>query len=349
MKKWEPWRSLLLIGGGVCALLAVKYILPVATPFLLGLALALGAEPLVKLLHLRLGLRRGAASAVGVTLTLVFLLGALWLLCAAAVRELVRLTRELPDIQQTAKQGITQLEALLTDLAQQAPSGVRPLLTHTVTESFQNSSQLMDQAVSKIPSLAAGILGWIPKGALTLFTALLSGFLISGRLPRLRVWAGQHLPPAWKQRYLPALAQTRKALGGWLKAQGKLCLVTWGILSISFFLLKISYAPLWAALIALVDAVPILGTGTVVLPWAAVCLLQGNSLRAIGLLCTYGAALLTRTVLEPRLVGKQLGLDPLVTLIAFYTGFTLWGFWGMLLAPVAAAALSALLKTRRGS
>ena len=106
-----------------------------------------------------------------------------------------------------------------------------------------------------------------------------------------------------------------------------------------FLLLRIPYAPVWAALTALVDAIPILGTGTVLLPWALICFLQGETVRALGLLGTYAVAMLSRSILEPRLVGKQLGLDPLVTLAALYTGFRIWGIAGMILSPVICVAV----------
>ena len=96
---------------------------------------------------------------------------------------------------------------------------------------------------------------------------------------------------------------------------------------------------------AVVDAIPILGTGTVLVPWALVSLLQKESLKAIGLLCTYGAAAITRTVLEPKLVGRHLGLDPLTTLIALYAGYRFWGVLGLLLTPILASAAKSLLNT----
>ena len=96
-----------------------------------------------------------------------------------------------------------------------------------------------------------------------------------------------------------------------------------------------------AAVVALVDAVPVLGTGTVLLPWALFSLLQRQHLRSIGLLLTYAAAFLTRTILEPKLVGRHIGLDPLLTLIFLYLGYRFWGIFGMLLAPMLAAAAKA--------
>ena len=108
-------------------------------------------------------------------------------------------------------------------------------------------------------------------------------------------------------------------------------------------------APLWGFLIALVDAVPLLGTGIIMLPWAAVCFLQQAPVRGIGLVAIYAAAVTTRSILEPRLIGRQMGLDPLVTLLALYLGFRLWGVMGMLLAPMAAATAIRLAGTQAPS
>ena len=94
------------------------------------------------------------------------------------------------------------------------------------------------------------------------------------------------------------------------------------------------------------DAVPLLGTGTVLIPWSLVCLLQRNHVRSVGLLLLYGVTALTRSALEPKLVGKQLGLDPLLTLAALYTGYRLWGIGGMILSPLIAVTAVQLTETK---
>ena len=94
---------------------------------------------------------------------------------------------------------------------------------------------------------------------------------------------------------------------------------------------------------SLVDALPVLGTGTVLLPWSLVCLLSGDGGRALGLLGLYAVAALLRSILEPKIVGKHLGLDPLATLIAMYCGYRLWGIAGMLLLPMLSAAAMQML------
>ena len=121
------------------------------------------------------------------------------------------------------------------------------------------------------------------------------------------------------------------------------------ILFLGLVVLRIPYALPWAAGICLVDAFPILGTGTVLLPWGLVCLLQGDTARAIGLISLYVAVSLTRSMLEPKFLSRHLGLDPLVTLIALYAGFRLWGIGGMILAPILTVVTIQIVSERPGS
>ena len=335
-------QKLLIILGSILAFwLGVQYLLPFLLPFLLGALVALAAEPLVKLGSRKLP--RALSAGLGVSVTLSLLLGLLSLLGAVAVKELGRLANAMPDLENTTRQGLFVLQDWLVGLAEQAPEGVRPLLTRTVLQTFDGGTVLVEQAASRIPQALGAVLGWVPDGALGLGTGILSAFLISARLPRLRQALSARLPGTVREKVLPVLRKIRQAALGWLRAQGKLMLITWGVVSLGLLLLGIPYAPLWALLIAAVDAVPMLGTGIVLLPWGLICLLQGQQLRALGLLLLFAAATLLRTLLEPRLVGKHLGLDPLVTLLALYVGYRIWGFWGLLAAPMVAAVAKSLL------
>lgn len=319
--------------------LGFKYLLPVLLPFLLGALVALAAEPMVAFGVRQMRMPRRLAAGVGVTLTLVFLAGILSMVTAIAVRELGSLARAVPDLEK----GTVVLQDWLISLADKAPDGVRSLAQRTVLDFFDDGTALMEQMSSRIPGVLTSVVSGVGNSVLGVGTGILAAFLISARLPELRLGIARRLPDSWRNKYLPALKKVRRSLGGWLKAQGKLALVTWGIVTVGFLVLRIPYAPGWAALVALVDAVPVLGTGTVLVPWALVSLLQGDSLRAIGLLCTYGAAAITRTVLEPRFVGRQLGLDPLATLLALYVGYRFWGIPGLLLMPILASAAKSMV------
>lgn len=324
--------------------LAAKHLLPVAMPFLLGAAIAWLAEPVVAPVAKRW--KRGWAAGLGVTLTLAGVGVLLALLGSLAVRQMGRLAQKVPELTLSAQQALTALQDWLVNLAEQAPESVRPRLQQTVLTFFSDGSGLVQQLGQHIPGVVTSAIGTVGSGALTVGTGILSAYLISARLPKLKAGISARLPDSWREKTLPALRRVKTALGGWLKAQLKLCAVTWAIVGVGFLVLRIPGAVGWSLVVAVVDAVPILGTGTVLVPWAAVCLLRRESLRAVGLLCIYGAAALTRTVLEPKLVGRQLGLDPLTTLIALYLGFRFWGIPGLLLTPILASAAKSLLTTK---
>lgn len=340
MNREAVHRWLLLAGSFLGIWLFLKYLFPIFLPFFLGFLLALAAEPTVRFAT-RLKLPRWAATGVGVSLTLVLLTGLVGLLGATAVKELGVLAGRLPDLQDTATQTADKLRFFLENAADKAPDGVRPLVDRSVDRLMDSGSALMEQATVRLPGAISGFLSRVPDGALSLGTGILSGFMLSARLPKLKMQVRDRLPETWKTKLFPALKRSKNALLGWLKAQAKLAAVTFCIITAGLLLLRIPLAPLWAAGIALVDAVPLLGTGTVMVPWAVISLIQGRQLRAIGLLCIFGAALLTRTTLEPRLVGRHLGLDPLVTLVFLYLGYRFWGILGMLLAPMLVAAITA--------
>ena len=265
-------------------------------------------------------------------------MGTVGLVGALAVRELGSLAHRLPDVEATVDQGMELLRNWTVQLTDRLPAQARSVAEQAAAQMFDSQNVLQGQLTARMSVFLKGFLKSLPGGALTAGTGVLSAFMFSARLPVLRQGIVHRLPPAWQTRYKPALKRMGQNVISWLKAQCKLSAVTYGIVTVGFLLMGVSYGPFWAALVALVDAVPVLGTGTVLLPWALAELIQGNSLRAVGLILTYAAALLTRTVLEPRLVGRHLGLDPLLTLVCLYAGYRLWGIGGMILAPMLTAA-----------
>ena len=341
-------RRILLFFAGILALwLGLKYLLPVAMPFLLGGLLALSAEPLVGFFQGKCRMRRGLAAGIGVSIALLMLALILLVLGALLVRQLGVLAQVVPDLEGGAEQGIAILEDRLLLLAEKAPGGIRPMLTQSVEGLFSDGAALMADVSSLVLNAAGGAVSRLPDGALGFGTWLLAGFMISARLPQLKNGIRNRLPPAWYETYRPMLKRMKKAVLGWLSAQLRLVGITFVILVVGFFALQISYGPVWAALVCLVDALPVLGTGTVLIPWSIVCFLQDDSLRAVGLLGIYAVVSLVRSVLEPRLVGKKLGLDPLITLTAMYMGYRLWGILGMLASPLLAVTLVQMLNVGR--
>lgn len=318
--------------------LTTRYLLGLAGPFLLGAGLALAAEPLVNLLCRKLRLPRTAAAAIGVSmafsLTALLILALLGLL----LQQLRQLSGYLPELETAALKGIRSLSDWLLALAEKAPAGIRSIATQNITDLFSGSSALVGNITGYLLSLASGILSRLPDSALGLGTAVLSSFMISIKLPRMRRWLGCRIPKALQGRFCGGINRLRRTVGGWFKAQVALSGVNFLVITLGFLLLRIQNALFLAFFVALVDAFPVLGTGTVLVPWSLFAFLQGSRPLAFGLLGIYAAATVTRSVLEPRLVGHQLGLDPLAALIALYAGYRIWGLPGMLLTPILASA-----------
>lgn len=307
----------------------------------------MAAEPMVRFFCDRLRMPRTPAAILGVAMAFAFLGLTVLVICGLAFRQLQAMAGILPDMEQTIRTGMGALSGWLLELAGRAPAMVRAPLTKNVEEFFSSGSALLERVAGYGIHLASNVLSQLPKGALALGTGLISSFMISAKLPVIREKIAQSLPGEKIKPWVDSLKSLKAALLGWLKAQITLSGVTFGILSVSFLVLRIPYGILWAFLVALVDAFPILGTGTALVPWSLIAFVQGNTFRAFGLLGAYAVVTLTRTVLEPRLVGRQLGLDPLVTLVCLYAGFRLWGILGMILTPMLAVTVVQLTGDRK--
>ena len=324
-----------------------RCLLPVCLPFLLGTALALLAEPAVNWLFQKCRLKRTAATAIGVSAVFLLIATLLTLLSSVLLRQLGQLEGFWPQLETGLTQAVEGLRQWLQALAPRMPAGIHRLLDRLTQDLLSDGSALLSNLAARLPQVATGLLGNLSEGLFGLITGILSGYMLSARLPRLRQWLKSKLPPQWTETCLTAVQGLKKTLGGWLMAELKLALVAFGLLLIGLWLLRIRHSLTLAALITLVDAFPILGVGTVLLPWGILCLARSDRLLGFGLLGLYGVIWLTRSVLEPRLLGKGLGLDPLVTLLCIYGGFRLWGLGGMLLVPILAMIFSQMLRKFR--
>ena len=311
-----------------------KYLLPLCFPFLLGLALALAAEPMVRLLTRRLGFPRAAASGVAVSLVFLFLVLIIILLCALLLRELGMLAGILPDMEQTAADSFRTAEQWLLTLSSHTPESIRSALSMSISNMFSDGSALLSRAGNYAMNLAGTVLSHIPDSVLSLGTGVISGYMISYKLTVLRRWILRRFPREKLERLGQTWKQMKATVLRFLTAQFQLSSVTFGILLLGFLVLGIPYAPVWALAVALVDAFPVLGTGTILLPWSLICFLQEDTGRAIGLLGCYAVISLSRSILEPKLVGSHLGLDPLAALASIYAGYKLWGLGGLIAAPI---------------
>ena len=148
-----------------------------------------------------------------------------------------------------------------------------------------------------------------------------------------------HLPKIWVKKLMSHLRKIVSSLGNYLKAEVILVGISFiitliGLYLMSFIGLNVEYPLLAAIVIGFVDALPILGSGTVIIPWAIIAFLDSDINLAIGLLILLLVISIVRQITEPKVVSKQIGIHPIFTLIAMYTGFKAIGIFGLLIGPI---------------
>ncbi|MBQ8432845.1 MAG: sporulation integral membrane protein YtvI [Clostridia bacterium] len=352
---WERWAAMLfcLAAGALGVILAWRYLLPVFFPFLLAWLISLGIHPLSRGMARILRLPQKGCAAV---LFLLFL-SALVLLATLSVR---RVLQELTGLLDRLVENDGRLPGfsegffdpvafVMQRFGAEGGDGGRYAAFREELERWMThlSEQLMETLSREIPALAGRILGALPSAFLVTVVTVIAGFYFcmaeAGSWRRRLAWLPLGLRerlPRWKQRL-------KQISWRYLRVYLLLLLLTFGELLFGFLLLGVEYAFLLAVVVAVVDLLPILGVGTVLVPWALVVLLQKNYFLGFGLLILYAAVVILRQLLEPRLMGKSLGLSPLLALFAGYAGWRLLGFWGMALGPVAALLVKSAVAPMR--
>jgi sporulation integral membrane protein YtvI len=324
-----------LLLGGAALYVGARWLLPWLLPFLLALAFAAAAERAVGALCAR-GMRRETAAGLCLLLTLALLAVLLWLLLDRALGELRELLARLPGILDAVLETVDRWKAGLHGLSDRIPPGASAWLAHSGEALRESLERLPASLSTRLLTLLSGAAAGAPGAVLFAVTAIIGAYFTSASYPALLHTLAGLLPERYVARARLLRRELRRTLGRWLRAQLLLLLLTFAALAAAFLLLRVDYALLLALLTALIDALPILGTGTVLLPWALYAYLTGGQARAIGLALTYAAVTVLRSSIQPKLLGDQLGLPPLAALAALYVGWRGWGVWGMLTFPLLA-------------
>ena len=349
MEKKKILRTAGLIAGGFFLLwLFIAALLPLLLPFLIAFLLAVVTEPLAKLLMEKAGFPRALAGGLCILAVYLLLGTGLFFLGKFLLQELGELIVRLPEMTEKLAPGLENLRKQLFLLLDKLPEQVQDALKNMTDEAFRGGTGLLGKLPEALLDLVTKLAKKLPDFFLFLLTTVISGFMMAGSLPKLRLWLSRILPRPWRRTVTNLWHRSRGAIGGWLKAELKLSGITFLLVTAGFFLLRVP-GPLFLGLLtAVVDFLPVLGAGTILIPWALVLFLQRQTLRAVAFTLLYGVTAVTRTTLEPRILGRQMGLPPLATLFAVYTGYRLAGFWGLLLFPVGLSLVLQLRELTRG-
>ena len=168
-----------------------------------------------------------------------------------------------------------------------------------------------------------------------MLVTVLATYFMSSDKHKIVSFLDSQIPSDWLRNTRNVINNVFTALFGWLRAQLILMSVTFSEVLIGFLIIGIENALLLALIIALVDALPILGTGSILVPWAFIDLVfLGNTREGLSLALLWLITLFVRQLIEPKVVGHQIGIHPLFTLFGMYLGLQFMGVFGLFLGPI---------------
>lgn len=315
--------------------------LPLLAPFLISLGAAAVMEPAVRGMCRR-GVKRPLAAGLLTCLLLAGCIGLVSCCAAGGARLLTTYAKKAPALltaltntAETVKQSMTRVMEAIPNHAAEQLSGMMDGFTAQLSELPMWASK---QALDGVTAFAKSSPDWL----LFVCTAVIGIYFFSLYFPDMVAFFRRQLPDTALTKLTLIRRVLREAAGGYLKVQCILSGITFLILLLAFALMGIGDSIPAAAAIAVIDALPILGAGAVLIPWALMALLLGNVPRAAGIAAIYAVLLVTHNVLQAKLMGSQLGLHPVTALVSLYAGWKLAGFGGMLLLPIGCVVVCSL-------
>ena len=318
------------------AVLLCIYVLPKIAlffmPFLIGWIVACLAAPMVRFCEEKLKIKRKAGSAFVIVLTLALVILACYGVIYFIVHQITGFASAVPDLWNAAMEEIRAAGVAIQRMMRRFPAE----LQENINSFFTNLGDYVTEWLSDVELPAAGTLGnaakQIPSIIVSIVVTLLSSYFFVADKTNLAAAYEKYCPRMIKYRLRLISTGLKNAIGGYLKAQFKIEVWIYLLLVVGMVILGIPYGALISVGIAFLDFLPIFGTGTVMVPWAAIKLLDGDFKVGIGLLITWGVGQIVRQIIQPKIVGDSVGLPALPTLFLIYVGYRLGGFGGMIIA-----------------
>ncbi len=333
-------KALFVLAALALVLLAFKVAFAYLLPFVFAFLMAAAMEPLVRMLEKR---RFPRSAAVAVAMVVYF--GLAFALCFFAV---TRLVAEASDFSRNIPDYGRFLTSLFNDLSEWGKKMYLRLPKEAVGPLQDSLHSLAGQITRLLTSLAGSVIGIftaLPDMLMFAMFTVVATFFASKDRPRFKEFLSRKLAPPTYARLASLKNSLGRSLAGFLKAQLMLMTLTFTQCFIGLSLIGIRYAFIISLVTAVVDILPVLGTGTVLVPWGVVCLVMGKTTAGIGLLVLYLVIMVVRYIVEPKIVGTQLGLHPLTALVAMFVGLKVFGVLGLILGPAIVVVVQAIMKS----
>jgi sporulation integral membrane protein YtvI len=310
-------------------------------PFIIGFIVALLARPVVNWLVTRFKLPR-SVSAITVLLIAVIIIGGVIIIAVSqTVGLLTGLVSNAYDIYTLP----TQFFRDIVDRARQfyinLPEETVALIEQNLKTVFLNLAEYFIGASTKLLSNLRAL----PRMFIFIVVTFMASYFIIRDFDTIMGFISDQLPPSWHTKVRDAKSDMIKAVVGYIKAQTILVITSFIITLAGLLIMEIRYGLIIAIIIMIFDILPVVGSGTILIPWSIVNLILGNYSQGIALMVLYAVITVVRQVMEPRVVGKNIGLHPLTALFSMYVGLKVFGITGLFIGPIIAVIIKIMQRS----
>ncbi len=339
-KMREPYKKYLKVfmnlATALAILLIVVFVVPriigFFMPFVVGWIIALIANPLVRFLDEKIKIRRKAGSAIVIIAVIALIIAGGYWIGAILVRQTAGFVSGLPELWQAVEADVSNAGRTLENFTQYFSPELQKQIENILNALTGFISSIANNLGSPTVTAVGNFAKNLPSIFVGVIMCLLSAyFFVAQREEVIRVFH-KYMPESFQEKWSLMYHSLTNAVGGYFKAQLKIEIWMYFLLLIGFFILKIPYALIIALGIAILDFLPVFGTGTVLIPWAVIKILGGNYKMAVGLLIIWCVGQLARQLIQPKIVGDTVGVPAIPTLFLIFIGYKVGSVAGMILA-----------------
>lgn len=318
----------------------VRYAMPMLAPFVIALVIAYLLRPAIRLMCDKLGMNGKLAAIICVTLFFTVIGTLISLLGVKAVMAVIDLIKMMPTLYETHMLPFfTDIMVNLELFFEELDPSVSGVVDNMGNEMIASLGQMISNASVAAMGFASSFAYALPGLFIELVLLIISAYFIAMDYDVLMGFCLRQLSPKAKETVIQIKEYVVGTLLVCIRSYAIIMAITFVELSVGLSIVGIKHAVITSLCISVFDILPILGTGGVMIPWVVLTLIQGNIIRAVGLLIVYVVVTIVRNIIEPKIVGSQLGLHPVVTLASMFVGVKLLGGIGLFGFPIGLSLL----------
>lgn len=301
-------------------------------PFVIGGIIAAIANKPVHFLETKLKIKRRASTVVVIVVVIAMVSGIGYFIVWVLIKQSVGFIQYLPDLWKTTQKDFQTIGTYMDRFLIKLPVDIRQNIDGWGAKLSTAIAETIGNIGSSNFSNVGSVVGNIATAIINVVMCALSSYFFIAEKDYLNRFVKEHVPKSFKQRWNVVYNSMLQAVGGYFKAQFRIEIWIYLIVVIGLSILNIRYSLLIGLGIAILDFLPVFGTGTVMVPWAIIRLISGDYVMAIGLLVIWGGGQLIRQFIQPKIMGDSIGMPPIPTLFLLFIGYKFGGVFGMIVA-----------------